>query len=186
MIRIPCAFMKDEQTGFVTNRPAIDWFAAGEGVATRKWDGIPYLLNVEDGGLIAYRGVRLTPDDPTPIRFIQTSDAGGPDITGWMGVGNTDEALVVALDAYGQTGKPFEPGTYELCGPGIKGNHEGFDYPTLLRHDLVSYLRCPRQLDDVIAFMLMMDPPGEGIVWRYGNQYCKLTRQDVGLEWPAE
>jgi hypothetical protein len=187
--RIPCAFVKDERTGFVTPRPTVDWFAAGLGVAHRKWDGIPYLLDWSregDGGLVVYRGIRFTKDDPTPIRFIQTSDAGAAETTGWVQVGGADEAVMVGLEGLVANGKPIEAGTYELCGPGIKGNHEGLEYPTLFRHDLISYLRTPRRLDDLIAFMIQLDPPGEGLVWLYGDQLCQLSRRDVGLDWPTE
>ena len=188
MKRIPCAFVRHPETGLVTSQPAVDWFAAGYGVATRKWDGIPYLIDwsPKDEAFIAYRGARLDPDAPRPLRFIQTSDAGAPELCGWMAIGDGDEAFMTALEARALSGRPPEPGAYELCGPGIKGNHERFPIPTLVRHDLVSYIRTPRTLDHLIAFLLQLPEPGEGLVWTYGDQSCQLTRQDVGLPWPSE
>lgn len=177
--------MRDEHTGLITPQPRFDWFAAGLGLATRKWDGIPHLLNVEDNSLIVYRGTTLELGTPFPMRFIQTSDTGHFPITGWAGVGSDDEYLMAALEQLVGYGRALDPGAYELCGPGIKGNHEGLEYPTLLHHNLITYLRCPRQLDEVIAFMLFLDPPAEGLVWRNGDQSCQLTRRDVGLPWPV-
>lgn len=184
MKSIPCAYVRDTLTGILTPQPAFGWFAQGLGVAHRKWDGIPYLLLDEEGAMVVYKGVRLDPDEPRPLHFIQASDAGQEPVSGWMRIGMGDAMFMTGLDGLIASGKPIEPGAYELCGPGIKGNHEGLAYPTLYHHDLISYLRCPRQLDEVIAFLVRMDPPGEGIVWRYGDQYCRLTREDVGLSWP--
>lgn len=187
MKRIPRAFKLNPQTGLVTPQSAFDWFAAGEGIATRKWDGIPYLIGWNDDvdSYVLYRGVRLGPNDPVPIKLVQTSDAGAIETTGWITVGTDDEGMD-ALASYMASGRPIEPGTYELCGPGIKGNHEGFKAPTLVKHGLISYLRCPRTLDDIIHFMIRGMDPAEGIVWRHGDQYCQLTRRDIGLDWPPE
>lgn len=186
MKRPPCAFVRNEQTGLATIQPAVPWFAQGHGFATRKWDGIPYLIEWSDehSAYLAYRGVTLDPDEPIPIKLKQTSDAGVVPVTGWISVGNAESPLFETITADIQAGRKFAPGTYELCGPGIKDNHEGFDQVGLIKHDLITYLRCPRVLDDLIMFMIQH--PSEGLVWKYGEQYCQLTRHDVGLPWPEE
>ena len=187
---IPCAYIKDPDTGFPTIRPAVDWFAAGLGVAHRKWDGIPYLIEWSDehASLVAHRGVKLGPNDPVPLQLRRTSDAGHYPITGWLqGDTNNDNLFMDALHTVFAAGRSMPTaGTYELCGPDIKGNPENLKQHALLRHDLISYLRCPRQLDEVVHFMLAGMEPAEGIVWHYQGQYCQLTRADIGLPWPPE
>ena len=74
-------------------------------------------------------------------------------------------------------------GTYELCGPKIHGNHEGFKTHVLLRHgtDVVSSV--PRTYEKLRKFLETFD--GEGIVWHYkfGNTVlmAKIKRRDFGF-----
>lgn len=185
MKRIPCAFRKDPQTGLATLQPAVSWFAEGYGLATRKWDGIPFLLAKPDDeeAYLFYKGFRSGIQAEWPKRTIITSDD-GEEVTGWMPVSPSNQWFMQILQHRAETGKPFSPGGYELCGPNVKGNPEGLEADQLLEHSLVSYLYTPRQLDDLIAFMCRIDP-GEGIVWQYGGELCQVTRRDVGLPWPV-
>jgi hypothetical protein len=190
MRRIPRAFLVDQTTGLLTARPAFAWFAAGRGIASRKWDGLPCLLAGSDYGEDAgtfYRGFSGA-EAPTSAygTFIRTSDPADPEVRGWVPVSGqvVEDALYAgALSALVNRGQPIPPGTYELVGPSIKDNPEGVDRTALWRHESVCYLRCPRDLVGVIRFLA--EHPAEGIVWRYGAEYCQVTRADVGLPWPA-
>jgi hypothetical protein len=179
--RIPRAF-EPNALGLAGLRPAVDWFAQGKGVASRKWDGVPVLLHpTEEGGWMAFRGIRFLLGLPEPPRFLRHGIDGAM-VSGWLPVGEDDEDVVLALGRLYHAGLPIYPGTYELCGPGIKDNPEGFELPTLLRHGGLAYIRTPRSLDDLVMFMI--EHPAEGIVWEYDGALCQLTRKDVGLEWP--
>jgi hypothetical protein len=186
MRRIPSAFVRDPETGFPTGQPAFDWFAAGHGVAYRKWDGKPCLLEQHDDGWAFYRGIRLEPGDPVPLRLARTSPEGDRIATGWLPISGEDDHEDPLFAALGNLGNRTTvlPGSYELCGPGINDNPEGLDEPTLLHHRLLAYLHVPRQLDPLIYWLAEYDDPGEGIVWWYGDAACQITRLDVGLPWP--
>lgn len=179
---VPCAFELDEQTGLVTPKPAVGWLAAGHGTATRAWDGIPCLIAFDEevGAFVFYRLDRLAEGDPIPIRSVRLERG-----LAWVPVGGAEEPYASALTALVGSGRPIEPGGYTLCGPGIPGNAEGFEEYVLLHDNLVTYLRCPRTLDEAIYFLMQQDPPAYGIVWRHAGQACGITRHDVGLEWPS-
>lgn len=183
MQRIPKAFVPNEH-GLATARPSFQWFANGLGIASRKWDGLPVLVNpLEDGSYGFFRGIRFDQALPPPPRFIESGRADG-EVSGWMPARPDDPDLNDALRSIFEAGLPISPGTYELVGPDIKGNPEGFDHPTLLKHGAFAYLRCPRTLEDLIVFLIAN--PSEGIVWEYEGAMCQLTRADVGLDWPED
>lgn len=74
-------------------------------------------------------------------------------------------------------------GTYELCGPDIRGNHEDLSHPKLYRHDAHSIAHVPRTYDGLRKFLSTYE--GEGIVWHYkmGDilHMAKLKRHDFGF-----
>lgn len=69
------------------------------------------------------------------------------------------------------------PGTYELCGPKVNGNPEGFDRHQLIPHGQHVLDGVPRDYDELAAFL--KDFPHEGIVWHHPDgRAAKLKRRD--------
>lgn len=182
---IRSAFVIDED-GRATAEPAVRWFTEGLGIATRKWDGEPVLIKPSpegDGSITIYKGIKYLRTEQAPTPTIETSDAGSLIVTGWVPARwSADHILAQAVQSMQASGRPIEPGTYELVGPGVKGNPEGFPEPTLVNHLLVSYLHCPRDLEALTWFLAKHQI--EGIVWHHGGESCKITRREVGLGWP--
>lgn len=84
---------------------------------------------------------------------------------------------------------PVEPeigvpdGTYELCGPDIHGNHDGFKETVLMKHGEEIVKHVPRTFEKLQKFLEAYE--GEGIVWHYNTGgtvlMAKIKRRDFGL-----
>lgn len=74
-------------------------------------------------------------------------------------------------------------GTYELCGPKIRGNHEGLSSHVLFKHGDDVVKGVPRTFEKLKAFMETYE--GEGIVWHDKTtgvvQMAKIKRRDFGF-----
>lgn len=76
----------------------------------------------------------------------------------------------------------FPPdGTYELCGPKIDGNPEGFPEHVLIRHGHTELPQAPRTFDGLRAWLAERDI--EGIVFHHADgRMCKIKTKDFGLK----
>jgi hypothetical protein len=144
--------------------PACAWVFAGEGVATRKWDGTCCL--VRDGQLWKRRELR--DGEAAPAGFeLEQRDAGTGKTVGWMPVGIGPEDrwhrdAWAALTAGGTAGPP--DGTYELLGPKVQGDPERAGPHRLERHvDAPVVAGCPRTFAGLRAFLAGQDI--EGVVF---------------------
>lgn len=177
MKKIPTLFMRnydgdrkvrDEIT------PGCEWVIAGEGVATRKYDGTCCLIR--DGKLYkryTHRKGKLIPasfwpvTEPDPITGKQE---------GWIPVGDGPE------DKYHREAfsAPYEDfawsNTYELCGPKVQGNAESLTHHCLIPHG--NYiLNAPRDYAGIRDYLAPMKI--EGIVWHHRDGYsAKIKRKD--------
>lgn len=96
-------------------------------------------------------------------------------------------ATKLAMNHYAPEEKQVEPtlpnGTYELCGPDIRGNHEKLTHHRLFPHgtDLVKHV--PRTFAGLQKFLETYE--GEGIVWHYRlgpvTMMAKIKRSDFGF-----
>lgn len=146
-----------------------EWVIAGEGVATRKFDGTCCM--VKDG--VLYKRFDAKKGKNPPHGFISAQD---PDpITGhwpgWVEVGNGSE------DKWHREAFNNQPdGTYELCGPKVQGNPEGFDKHVLIPHG-VEKLEAPRSYDALKEWF--KDKNIEGIVWHHPDgRMVKIKKKD--------
>lgn len=116
--------------------PGAEWVLAGEGRATRKFDGTCCLYRDDK----LYRRYEVRQGRKPPMYFEPASDV---DKTtgkqqGWLPLddGPTDkwhrEAIARGCDHAGLA--LANDTTYELCGPKVQGNLEGFTSHRLLRH----------------------------------------------------
>lgn len=175
MKKIPTLFRRDPddmRRVLPEVTPGCEWVLAGEGVATRKYDGTCVML-AENGAWWARREVK--PGKTPPPGWIEADhdDTTGKRV-GWEPIeqsgfrGAWSEAMAV---------HPDEPGTYELCGPKVNGNPEGFTLHRLIRHGRTSI---PQILPPAeLVQELQRDLGWEGVVWHHPDgRMAKLKGRD--------
>lgn len=153
---------------------------ASGAVATRKFDGICMMLD-EGGQWWTRRTVR--PRRSAPPRFVQVEESKQGTCYGWVPVEDSPYVGLVT-QALNAPDAPRLPGTYELCGPRVNLNPEGFT-----EHHLV--LHGSEQIDaldahDVEALMVRCLNAGwEGVVWHHPDgRMAKLKVRDI--DWMVE
>jgi hypothetical protein len=209
--KMPCLFKRDHTD---PRRPVLlrevtpgcEWVLAGEGTASRKWDGTACAVI---GGVLykrydAKRDPRTSQFRTPPEGAVPCCD---PDpVTGhwphWVPVRTDrpeDRHHVAARCAPNGvlSMKPLPDGTYELVGPSVNGNPERIDSLQFKRHGDVLLPRLPRQTlaspPYAVDFMwhllrlTLSDLPWEGLVFAHPDgRMCKIRRVDFGLTWPIE
>lgn len=160
-----------------------EWVPAGEGVATRKYDGTCCMM--KDGVLYARYDVKK--GRTTPEGFIPAQD---PDpVTGhwpgWVRCDRNDKGYkwhFEAFDYMQKIGYVFTNGTYELCGPKVQNNPERFNTHILIPHDdAVQFFAAPRTYDELKEWFKGKDI--EGIVWHHPDgRMVKIKKKDFGMK----
>ncbi len=184
MKKIPTLFDRDwagDRSRVVdTPNPAADWVFRGEGVATRKLDGTSCLVR---GGVL-FRRRELKAGQPTPGGFVsEGTDPETSKTVGWvpMGSGPEDAAHREAFERLAASGNVVE-GTYELLGPKVQGNPEGYTHHTLLPHALApTFPDAPRNHAELAAWLAGQDI--EGLVFHHPDgRMAKIKLRDLGLK----
>lgn len=158
--------------------PGAEWVLAGEGMATRKWDGTSCMLR--DG--VLYKRYDAKQGKQLPEGFIPAQE---PDeITGhhpgWLKVGSGPEDKW-HREAFGRQSGLFD-GTYELCGPHIQGNPECFILETLVPHGDWFMPDFPRHFAAMKEW-LGRTPMIEGVVfWHSDGRMAKVKAKDFGIK----
>lgn len=158
--------------------PGAEWVVAGEGVATRKWDGTACM--VKDG--VLYKRYDVKKGREVPFGFIpaQEPDAVTGHWPGWVEVGNGNE------DKWFRAG--FEntdlahDGTYELIGPKVQGNPEKMETHILVQHGGWVLIPWPtRDYEELKQYF--KDHDIEGIVWHHEDgRMVKIKGKDFGIK----
>jgi hypothetical protein len=187
MKKMPCLFQRDftDQRNpqiLRTVTPGCEWVLAGEGVATRKWDGTACM--VKDGRLFARldcKHGKVPPANAVPCCEPDPLTGHWPH---WISVDEQPhlkwhrEAWASTLEA--RDGLPPEDGTYECCGPKLQTNAESLTAHVLIRHGCESYPDFPRTFDGIREALAAMDI--EGVVFHRGNgEMCKIRKGDFGM-----
>jgi hypothetical protein len=186
MKKIPTLFVRDpEDRRYVTPdvTPGCEWVIRGEGIATRKYDGTCVLVRRDGLAVHAFARREVKPGKTPPDGFVEVDhDTTTGKTMGWEPAGQSgyarwiEEAIVNA----DEDGDVLTPGTYELVGPKVQGNPEGYPTHRLLAHDEAeSYPHAPMgdPYEDVAA--LMADFPHEGIVWHHPDgRMAKIKVRD--------
>lgn len=153
--------------------PGAAWVIAGEGVATRKWDGTCCL--VRRGQLFRRYDAKHGRTPPAGFEPAQEADPVTGHWPGWVPVGDGPgdrwhrEAFSQAL----------ADGTYELCGPKIGGNPERFCDHVLLRHGAFT-VEAPRAYEALREWLRTAGI--EGVVWHHRDgRMVKIKARDFGL-----
>jgi hypothetical protein len=166
--------------------PGAEWVLEGQGVATRKFDGAACRV-IER---VLYKRYDAGCGRTPPATFIpaQEPDAVTGHWPGWVRVNPGDPAdrwHLEAFDHYVAERRSFPPdGTYELVGPKVQGNAEGYDRHALVAHGGVTLPDVPRSFRDLRDYLAAREI--EGVVWhRADGEMVKLKRRDFGLRWPV-
>lgn len=167
--------------------PGAEWVLAGEGVATRKWDGTCCL--VRDGKLLKRYEVKPGKLPPPNFEPANDVDENTGKQQGWMptGAGPEDEwhrvaysRAVCSLDG-DSLWAAIEDGTYELCGPKVQGNLENFAEHVLVKHGTCVLADCPRDFEALREYLRTRDI--EGVVWHHPDgRMVKIKGRDFGIK----
>jgi hypothetical protein len=153
--------------------PGSEWVIAGEGVATRKFDGT--CCRVRGGVLCKRFDAKAGKAPPPGFEPAQDPDPVTGHWPGWLpvGEGSEDRWFREAWDV----DQTLADGTYELCGPKVQGNPEGFDRHVLIRHGAETLPEFPRSFDAIKAALLPSTI--EGVVWHHPDgRMVKIKRRD--------
>ena len=183
MQKIPTLFQRDpENRKYVLPliTPGCEWVLAGEGIPTRKYDGTCCMFDGERWW--ARREVKPGKSTPANFRALATDENTGKTV-GWEPMEQSAfakwhvEANLTPIFIYPQ-------GTYELCGPKINRNPEGFERHDLVGHAQAEHLELPdlRQVLAPVALEVLLgwllQHSYEGIVWHHPDgRMAKLKRR---------
>ena len=181
MKKIPTLFRRDpEDMKHVLPEvtPGCEWVLAGEGVATRKYDGTCVMLG-GNGEWWARR--ELKAGKPKPDLFLPADyDPATGKTVGWVPMETSSFAKWHAEAL--EDGVPYAAGTYELCGPKINGNPERFEHHRLIAHaDAEPLLVDVENFEEAKALVVLLDNEHgvEGIVWHHPDgRMAKLKGRD--------
>ena len=177
MKKIPTLFVRDENDRkHVTHEvnPGCEWVLAGEGQATRKYDGTCVMYDGERWW--ARREVKPGKISPPSWRHVESDTTTGKSV-GWEPVEQSAFAKwhEQAIDGIAEQ----EEGTYELIGPKVNGNPEGEQAHRLVAHALADVLDIPDRSYDALAGFLAAAPAMEGIVFHHEDgRMVKIKRRD--------
>lgn len=177
MRKIPTLFRRDPDDRkhvLPEVTPGCEWVLAGEGVATRKWDGTCVMFDGE--GWWGRREVKPGKTPPPGWVEVDVDETTGKRM-GWEPAEQSSFAKFL-VEAVGD--EAWSQGTYELIGPKINGNPEGVERHTLVRHGDVRVFPPGRSFDWVRAFFVEAEGREvEGIVFHHDDgRMAKIKRRD--------
>lgn len=191
MKKIPTLFVRDYSGRPPLVTPTVlagcEWVIEGEGIATPKLDGTACLWR--DGRLYGRYDAKAGRTPPPSFAPAQPEpDPMTGHWPGWVPIEETgfrkqaDEALRATPALY-------DGYTYELVGPKVNGNPQGYDSHQLILHgsDVGACANAPRTFDELRDWLTTH--PVEGIVWWRDLRFpdcdkVKIKRRDFGLPWP--
>lgn len=186
MRKIPTLFVRDpDDRAHVLPEvtPGCEWVLAGEGIATRKYDGTCVLIRRDGLAVHAFARREVKPGKTPPPGFVQVDhDEVTGKTMGWEPAAQSGYArwIAEAIDNATEHGLTLTPGTYELCGPKVQGNPESYDLHDLVRHDDAERypaMNKPDGYDELAVVMATL--PWEGIVWYHPDgRMVKIKRRD--------
>lgn len=178
MKKIPSLFARDGERLTDEIHPLAAWVVAGEGFATRKWDGTA--VRWHDGQLWARYDAKRGKEPPPGFVECQEPDPITGHRPGWVLATRPEDKWLreAAKDA------AWQPWTYEACGPKIGGNKERLEAHMLIRHGDNVLVDVPRDKAGLSAYFAEHDI--EGVVWwRDASLDCdkvKITGAVLGVK----
>lgn len=183
MNKIPTLFVRDPANMARVTREVTsgcEWVLAGEGIATRKWDGTNVRVSVSGG---EFRGLEKRRN---PSR--QEKAAGAEPGYVQCNIGDpADKHIVAAVEATDFAQWPDGSWPCEALGPKIQGGADLVP-PMLIAFSLPGFAetnRCTPGRDfDMLAEWLRFTRI-EGIVWHHPDgRMAKIKARDFGISWP--
>jgi hypothetical protein len=179
MRKIISLFQRNYEGDRLVRNEVVDgaqWVLAGEGVATRKFDGT--CCRVKGG--VLYKRYEVKPGGTPPPDFEPAGEL--DEVTGkqqgWVPVGDGPEDRW-HREALADCEHP-DDGTFELCGPKVQGNPEKCERHQLIRHGGLVLDNVPRDFDGIKAYLATHNI--EGIVWHHPDgRMAKIKARDFGI-----
>ena len=158
------------------SHPDCGWVFTGDGVATRKYDGT--CVKIENGQYFKRREVNRG-KQPPPDFIEEQLDANTGKRAGWVPVSPDSKEDRWHMEAFNDFQNPID-GTYELVGPKIQGNPEGYGCHSLVKHSEAEVFESvPRNFVGIANFMSSRDI--EGIVFHHPDgRMGKIKNRDFG------
>lgn len=159
--------------------PGAEWVLAGEGIATRKWDGTCCM--VREGKLYKRYDAKQGKTPPAGFEPAQKADPVTGHWPGWVPVGDgPDDKWFRYGFEYSTKWGPIRDGTYELLGPKIQGNPERWATHQLIRHGDDEISDAPRSFEMLKHFFATKNI--EGIAWHHTDgRMVKIKASDFGI-----
>lgn len=160
--------------------PGAEWVLAGEGDATRKFDGTACL--VREGKLHKRYTLKRNRKAPTGFEPLSDRDPKTGKQEGWVPIGDgpDDQWHRHAWDIHGGQ---VADGTYELIGPKVQGGAEGGPSHTLVLHGAVFAPGAPPRTFDGLKVYFQEHRNIEGIVWHHPDgRMVKIKGKDFGIK----
>lgn len=160
--------------------PGAEWVLAGEGIATRKWDGTCCMI---DNKLLYKRYDAKRGKIPPPgFEQAQEPDPVTGHWPGWLKVSDDAKEDQWFREGYANTDiNDIDDHTYELCGPKINGNPEKLEKHILIPHggNHIHHLIIDfRHLGHFFTIANI-----EGIVWHHPDgRMVKIKAKDFGIQ----
>lgn len=180
--------------------PGVEWVLEGMGTPTRKYDGTCVMLD-NAGRWWARREVKPGKTAPPNFQYTDEDDVTGK-VMGWEPIEQSGWHKHFQDALHPEHDVPVTnwlPGTYELCGPKVNGNPEGYLEHILIRHaaadrldrmfptlaatlnELGSVTDDQLRFEDVKSAVTWLNEKAgwEGIVWHHPNgDYVKIKARD--------
>lgn len=178
MKKIPTLFQRDPDDRrhvLPILTPGCEWVLAGDGVATRKWDGTCVMFDGERWW--ARREIKPGKNPPENWVEVDADDTTGKR-TGWEPAEQSSfhRYLVEAV-----RDSAWFSGTYELVGPKINGNPERLEMHALARHGAWLLSLPGRTFDDLRGYFIVGGGLAnyEGIVFHHADgRMAKIKQRD--------
>src|SRR5882762_1331678 len=161
--------------------PGAEWVIAGEGVATRKFDGACCM--VRGGKLFKRYDAKAGRIPPAGFEPAQDPDETTGHLPGWLPVGEGPEdrwfraALKTRMELETAIVSKLEDGTYEACGPHFQSNTEQWPEDGLITHGARKLPDAPRTFVELREYL--EDGKIEGIVWHHPDgRMVKIKGKD--------
>lgn len=165
MKKIPSLFVRDGAVLTSDYNPLARWVVEGEGIATRKFDGMA--VRWFNDQLWARYDAKKGKIPPAGFEPCQEPDLMTGHHPGWVPANRLEDKWIrkAAEDHLSllDLNMTFLEWTYEACGPRIGGNPEGMEEYHLIRHGSYLLYDAPRDHTGLLRYFTENDI--EGIVW---------------------